>query len=98
MHNNACGNVADDMLHFKSPSELEAHFTKHGSQFKGLYSNADEYLAGANRVIQNGTFNANLNGYTQFYRVTSRGQNLHHFVGITRGNSTYITTYFPKVL
>ncbi len=86
------------MLQFKSLDDLNYHFAKHNSQFNDMYTNANEYLAGANKVIQNGTYNSDLNGYIQFYRTTSKGKNLYHFVGLTRSTPTYITTYYPRIL
>ena len=42
-------------LNFGSTEKLEGHFKKHGGEFGGAYSNMNEYLAGANDVIKNGT-------------------------------------------
>ena len=84
-------------LEFESQVKLEEHFAKHGSQFKGMYSNSQEYLQGANYVINNGTYVSEMNGYAMFFRVTSKGKKLYHFVGLER-NGLYITTYFPRVL
>ena len=84
-------------LEFESQAKLEEHFAKHGNQFNGLYSNPQEYLQGANYVINNGTFVPEMNGYAMFFRVTSKGKELYHFVGLER-NGLYITTYFPRVL
>jgi hypothetical protein len=39
---------------FASKDLLESHFIKHGGEFKGAFSNPDEYLAGAHDVIKNG--------------------------------------------
>ena len=88
--------ASDDMLQFRTRELLEDHFAKHGKDFKGLYQTADEYLAGANKVIQNGVYNPELNGYVEFYRISSKGKSLYHFVGITRDKPTFITTYYPK--
>ena len=41
---------------FSSPSKLVEHFTKHGGEFGGLYSNAKEYAKGAKYVMKNGTY------------------------------------------
>lgn len=41
-------------MNFGSTEKLESHFGKHGGEFGGVYSNANEYLAGANNVIENG--------------------------------------------
>lgn len=84
-------------LEFESQAKLEKHFAQHGNQFNGLYSNPQEYLQGANYVINNGTFVPEMNGYAMFFRVTSKGKNLYHFVGLER-SGLYITTYFPRVL
>ncbi|KXY09041.1 T7SS effector LXG polymorphic toxin [Bacillus wiedmannii] len=42
-------------LNFGSTEKLNGHFGKHGGEFGGAYSNMNEYLAGANDVIKNGT-------------------------------------------
>lgn len=40
---------------FGDKVKLESHFGKHGNEFKGAYSNVDEYLQGARDVMKNGT-------------------------------------------
>lgn len=40
---------------FGNAEKLEAHFSKHGGEFGRTFSNTNEYLAGANDVIKNGT-------------------------------------------
>lgn len=39
---------------FVNESELLKHFNKHSGEFKGAYSTAEEYLQGANFLIENG--------------------------------------------
>ena len=90
-------NKCNDILNFESREQLELHFNRHASQFRGMYSDADEYLIGANGVINNGMYNVRLNGYTMFYRINSKGQSLYHFVGL-KNAGTNISTYFPRVL
>lgn len=41
-------------MNFGNTEKLESHFKKHGDEFGGAYSNANEYLSGANNVIENG--------------------------------------------
>ena len=54
-------------LNFDSTENLLKHFTEHNSQFGDLFSSADEYLSGANYVINNGQFVPELNGYIRFF-------------------------------
>ena len=91
------GNAADDGLQFESKAKLEEHFAKHGKEFGGMYQTADEYLAGANYVIKNGTYVPEMNGFIMYYRITSKGKTLYHFVGLKNGG-TNISTYFTKPL
>ena len=88
--------IKSDIYQFESRAKLLEHFDRHNSQFRGLYETADDYLAGANNVIKNGTYNSTLNGYQMYYRITSKGKDLYHFVGMTR-DGAYITTYHPKI-
>jgi hypothetical protein len=51
--------VSDEIIeavehNFASDEFLERHFTKHGSEFKGAYDSAEEYLNGAREVIKEG--------------------------------------------
>lgn len=41
-------------LNFADTGKLKNHFSKHGAEFGGVYSDADAYLFGANNVITNG--------------------------------------------
>ena len=45
--------VTKNKASFGSRNLLEGHFDKHGSEFGGIYSNADEYLQGAKDVMNN---------------------------------------------
>lgn len=45
--------VYDKDIQFTSKDSLISHFEKHGGEFDGKYKNKEEYLAGANKVIQN---------------------------------------------
>ncbi|SDD47538.1 LXG domain of WXG superfamily protein [Priestia aryabhattai B8W22] len=64
-------------INFGSIEKLESHFGKHGGEFGRAYSNADEYLAGANDVIKNGikvqyNYNGELRtGYVKFMKNSS---------------------------
>lgn len=78
-------------LEFESQAKLEKHFAQHGKEFKGLYSNSQEYLQGANYVINNGTFVAEMNGYVRFFGTGRRGAE-YAFVGLTH-DATHITTF-----
>ena len=81
---NSCGKG------FASRTKLEDHFIKHGKEFGNLYANADEYLKGANYVIQNGQYIPELNGYIQFFGANG-GAN-YAFIGMTK-DMTSITTF-----
>ena len=78
-------------LEFESQVKLEEHFAKHGSQFKGMYSNSQEYLQGANYVINNGSFVLEMNGYVRFFGTGRCGAE-YAFVGLTH-DGAYITTF-----
>lgn len=41
-------------LNFADTGKLKNHFSKHGAEFGGVYSDADAYLFGANNVVTNG--------------------------------------------
>ncbi|WP_205408889.1 hypothetical protein [Listeria goaensis] len=62
---------------FGNVEKLEGHFSKHGGEFGKAFSNADEYLAGANDVIKNGTkvqysYNGEIRtGYVKFMKNSS---------------------------
>ena len=77
-------------LEFKTKNDLTEHFNKHGNEFGDLYTNAQEYLNGANYVINNGTYVPEMNGYIRFYGANG-GAN-YAFVGLTQ-NGMYITTF-----
>lgn len=92
-------------LKFSDVEKLENHFTKHGGEFKGAYSNVDEYLKGANDVIKNGEkvqYNYPLKdgttelrtGYVKFMGNTSKGKAKFEFVGTNLSGD--ITTYHVK--
>ena len=83
---NKCGTSKQ----FKSSQELDDHFIKHGNEFGGLYKNSQEYLDGANYVINNGTYVPEMNGYVRFFGANG-GAN-YAFVGLTR-NGANITTF-----
>ena len=56
--NKSAGNVVYKKVsgaNFGNVEKLEAHFFKHGREFGSAFSDANEYLAGANNVIKNGT-------------------------------------------
>lgn len=55
-----------NQLQFESQTALEEHFARHHSQFNGLYDTPQQYLQGANYVINNGTYNSQLSGYVIF--------------------------------
>ena len=83
---NKCGTSKQ----FKSSQELDDHFIKHGNEFGGLYNNSQEYLDGANYVINNGIYVPEMNGYVRFFGANG-GAN-YAFVGLTR-NGANITTF-----
>ena len=76
--------------HFESRAKLEEHFGAHGKEFGGLYQTADEYLAGANYVIQNGTYVPEMNGYLRFFGADG-GAN-YAFVGL-KNSGAYISAF-----
>ena len=77
-------------LNFKTNQDLESHFSKHGKEFENLYSNSQEYLQGANYVVNNGTYVPEMNGYLKFYGANGHAN--YAFVGLTQ-NGAYITTF-----
>ncbi|WP_439444043.1 T7SS effector LXG polymorphic toxin [Listeria aquatica] len=90
---------------FGDVEKLENHFSKHGGEFKGLYSNADEYLQGANDVIRNGEkvqyyyplkngTTELRTGYVKFMGNSSKGKAKFEFVGTNLSGD--ITTYHVK--
>ncbi|WP_028543614.1 hypothetical protein [Paenibacillus taiwanensis] len=90
---------------FADRTLLEGHYDKHGREFKGSYKNADEYLQGANDVInggtkvqyeyklKNGTIETRT-GYVKFMGNTQKGEAKFEFVGTN--NNGNITTYHVK--
>ena len=86
MVHNSCGTSK----YFKSTQELDDHFIKHGKEFGGLYKNSQEYLNGANYVINNGTYVPEMNGYVRFFGADG-GAN-YAFVGLTHDGAN-ITTF-----
>ena len=71
---------------FSSTGKLEAHFTKHGNEFNGLYSNSAEYAKGAKYTIRHGkkiTYiykDKKTTGYIRFFG--SGGRANYAFVGL----------------
>ena len=85
---------------FASEEKLVSHFEKHGDEFKGIYSNADEYLNGARSVIKEGykikyEYKGEIRtGYTEFMGSTSKGKSKFAFVGTN--NDGFITTFHTE--
>lgn len=89
---NVCGqsfNGSND-INFESAEKLNSHFAKHGQEFGGLYQSANEYLAGANYVVKNGTYVSQMNGYVRFIGVGGKAN--YAFVGLTQSGQ-HITTF-----
>jgi len=80
-------------LNFDSTENLLKHFTDHNSQFGELFSSADEYLSGANYVINNGQFVPELNGYIRFFGTGGRAN--YAFVGLKNAGKN-ISTFHVK--
>nr|WP_236575801.1 hypothetical protein [Paenibacillus sp. USDA918EY] len=90
---------------FANRELLEGHYEKHGGEFKGSYKNADEYLQGANDVmnggtkvqyeykLKNGTVETRT-GYVKFMGNTQKGEAKFEFVGTNTNGD--ITTYHVK--
>ena len=83
-------NITTSRLNFKTKYDLEEHFNRHGKEFEDLYSNSQEYLNGANYVINNGTYVPEMNGYIRFFGA--KGGANYAFVGLTR-DGLNITTF-----
>ncbi len=81
----------DKFLQFESQTKLEEHFRTHASEFKELYKTPQEYLQGANYVINNGVYVPEMNGYVRFWGTGHKGAE-YAFVGLTH-DKTFITTY-----
>jgi len=75
---------------FKSSDKLLEHYGKHNSEFGSLFSSPDEYLSGANYVIENGEYVSELNGYIRFFGAG--GQANYAFVSLTQ-DGAYITSF-----
>ena len=73
---------------FRKQQDLDEHFEKHGSEFD--YANADEYLAGANRVINdpNSLYKTEAEDGDHIYYLESTNE----FVVVSTDG--YIRTYF----
>ncbi|NRT73835.1 hypothetical protein [Clostridium beijerinckii] len=82
---------------FGSVEKLEGHFAKHGGEFKGIYSTAEEYLQGARDVMNNGykvqyQYKGEIRtGYVRFMENSGKGVSKFEFVGTN--NAGEITTY-----
>ena len=82
---------------FASDKLLISHFEKHAKEFKGAFLTADEYLKGAQDVMQNGykveyQYKGETRlGYVQFIENDSKGNAKFAFVGTN--NSGNITTF-----
>jgi hypothetical protein len=82
---------------FGSSEKLVGHFEKHGGEFKGIYSTADEYLKGARDVMNNGykvqyKYKGEIRtGYVRFMENSSKKVSKFEFVGTN--NAGEITTY-----
>ncbi|MDE5908329.1 MAG: DUF4280 domain-containing protein [Lachnospiraceae bacterium] len=90
----------DSGVTFSSDEKLVSHFEKHGDEFKGMFNSADEYLQGAQEVIQKGykveyMYKGEVRtGYVQFMGNNSRGNAKFAFVGTN--NEGYITTFHTE--
>ncbi|MBQ7387399.1 MAG: RHS repeat-associated core domain-containing protein, partial [Clostridia bacterium] len=90
MATDGSSNTMDHSLSFKKEIDLETHFDKHANEFGDLYSTPQEYLNGANYVVNNGTYVPEMNGYVRFFGAKGRAN--YAFVGLTR-DGMYITTF-----
>ena len=85
---------------FASEEKLLSHFEKHGGEFKGIFNSAEEYLRGAQDVMQNGYKveyaykGETRTGYVQFMGNNSKGNAKFAFVGTN--NEGYITTFHTE--
>ena len=80
-------------LNFDSTENLLKHFKAHNSQFGNLFS--DEYLSGANYVINNGQFVPELNGYIRF--LGNGGKANYAFVGLKNAGKNISTFHVKSV-
>ncbi len=76
---------------FESNEALESHFSIHGKEFEGLFTTPEEYLDGANYVLQNGTYVPENNGYVRFFGAGG-GAN-YAFVGLKGKGNCFISTF-----
>ena len=85
---------------FETEEKLLSHFDKHKDEFKGIFGSVDEYLQGAQDVMQNGykveyIYKGEIRtGYVQFMGNSSKGQAKFAFVGTN--NQGYITTFHTE--
>lgn len=85
---------------FINESELLKHFNKHGGEFKGVYKTPEEYLQGANFVIENGHVVKYLydlkirTGYVRFMGNTRSGKAKFEFLALRDDGS--IATYHTQ--
>ena len=85
---------------FATEDKLISHFAKYGSEFKGMFNSADEYLQGAQDVMKNGykieyIYKGETRiGYVQFIGNNSKGNVKFAFAGTN--NDGYITTFHTE--
>lgn len=85
---------------FVNESELLKHFKKHGGEFKGSYRTPEEYLHGANFVINHGhkvkyIYDGEMRvGYVRFMSNTRRGEAKFEFLALRNDGS--IATYHTQ--
>lgn len=85
---------------FINESELLKHFKKHGREFKGVYTTPEEYLHGANFVIEHGhkvkyLYDSEMRvGYVRFMSNTRRGEAKFEFLALRDDGS--IATYHTQ--
>ncbi|WP_044759514.1 hypothetical protein, partial [Streptococcus suis] len=90
----------ENIINFSSEEALELHFNKHGDEFGGVYNTPNEYLSGANAVIENGikvqyTYRGQQTiGYVRFMGNNSKGYAKFEFVGLNSNGN--IATYHVK--
>ena len=82
-------------LNFDSAENLLDHFTRHNSQFGDMFTSADEYLEGANYVINNGQYVPELNGYIRF--LGNGGKANYAFVGLKNAGQNISTFHVKSV-
>lgn len=89
-----------DQANFATDELLRSHYEKHGSEFKGAFNSPEEYLHGAQDVMNNG-YRVKYNykseqryGYVEFLGNNSKGQAKFAFVGTN--NDGFITTFHTE--